>query len=118
MDEKDIKIEIKLKNKAKLLANADIQFLTKAYGWISIKDFQIWKSENLNQRLGEFLNIVPPTVRTYGGKYMKRVFFEDEKKWELIEKSIFDEYKKKEAENAPIDYDAINNIGLSNSSIE
>lgn len=105
--DKEIKIEIKLQNQINLKANANIQFLTNNYGWITIKDFKIWKSPINNERLGVFINIEPPTVRQKTGRYLKRVFIEDEKKWIEVEKLIFDEYQNKLNESAPIDYEAI-----------
>jgi len=97
----NIKIEIKIKYKVKLLANANLLILTNDFGWINIKDFQIWESNNYNKRLQEYINIKPPSVRVFS-KYIDRIFFEDVKQWEKIEKLIYDEYLKKLAESAPI----------------
>lgn len=105
----NIKIEIKIKNKVKLLANANLMFLTDGFGWITIKDFQIWNSSLCNRRLNEYINIEPPSIRVFG-KYLKRIYIEDVKQWEKIEKLIFDEYQKKVAESAPINYDAIDQL--------
>lgn len=103
----EIKIEIKLLNQINLKANANVKFLTSSYGWITIKDYKIWKSSRNNERLGVFINIQPPTIRKTTGGYIERVFIEDEKKWAEVEKLIFDEYQNKLNESAPIDYDAI-----------
>jgi len=97
----NIKIEIKIKNNAKLLANANLMFLTEDFGWITVKDFQIWSSNLCNRRLNEFINIEPPSIRV-AGKYMKRIYIEDLKQWEKIEKLIFNAYKEKQSELAPI----------------
>jgi hypothetical protein len=105
----NIKIEIKIKNKVKLLANANLILLTNDFGWVSIKDFQIWESNVYNKRLQDFINIKPPSVRVFG-RYLDRIFFEDSEQWEILEKLIFDAYKQKQAELAPINYDAINNL--------
>lgn len=100
----NIKIEIKIKNNAKLLANANLMFLTEGFGWITVKDFQIWNSNLCNRRLNEYLNIEPPSIRVCG-RYIKRIYIEDVKQWEKIEKLIFNAYKEKEAESAPINID-------------
>lgn len=106
----NIKIEIKLKNKGKLLANADLVLLTSDFGWVTIKDFQIWESTVHNKRLDEFVNIEPPSVRQRFGRYIKRVFFENAGSWERVESMIYEEYKRKRAESAPINLDAIDQL--------
>ncbi len=105
----NIKIEIKIKNKVKLLANANLMLLTSDFGWINIKDFQIWESNNYNKRLKEHINIKPPSANSFG-RYINRVFLEDIKQWEKLEKLIFSEYQKKLNESAPINYDAIDQL--------
>ncbi len=89
----DIKIKIILKDKGKLLANANIYLPTLEYGIVVIKGFQVWKSERENTRLhNDMLNIQPPST---WGKYKGNitfVFFEDEPKWYKIESLIYDKY--------------------------
>ena len=102
----NIKIEVKIKNKSKLLANANLMLLTSDFGWINIKDFQIWESNIFNRRLQNHINIKPPSARVFS-RYIDRIFFEDIREWEKIEKLIFDEYQKKLTESMPINYDAI-----------
>lgn len=92
--EEEIKVDIKIKNNGNLLANADLSLLTKDFGWVDIKDFQMWKSSNLNRRLDQYINIQPPSILIHG-KYIPRVFFEDIEKWGRIESIIFYEYTKK-----------------------
>ena len=100
MDE-NIKINIKIKNKGSLLANADLLILTNDYGWVSIKDFIIWESKNFNERLGEKINIEPLSVNVHG-KYIKKVFIENLTDWEKMEKEIYEAYVKKVEEETPI----------------
>jgi len=105
----NIQIEIKIKNNEKLLANADIRLSTQGFGLVNIKDFQIWKSSNNNERLKAYVNIAPPSTKV-GLKYSKRVFLEDVKQWGKLERLIYEEYLKKQSESAPIspeDVDAI-----------
>lgn len=99
--EDNIQIEIKIKNRERLLANANIYLLTQGYGVISIKDFQIWKSSNNNERLKAYLNITPPSIKV-GLKYSKRVFFEDQKQWWKLERLIYKEFLKKQSESEPV----------------
>ena len=97
----NIKIDIKIKNIRSLLANANISLLTNDFGWIIIKDFQIWESNLLNTRLNDKINIVPILVNVHG-KYIVKVFIEDSVNWEKMEKAIYEAYKTKLLENAPI----------------
>ncbi len=99
--EENIKINIKIKNKGNLLANANLSLLTKDFGWINIKDFQIWRSSNLNSRLEDNINIQPPSINVHG-KYIAKIFFEDIKKWEKIEEEIYYAYMRKTAEETKI----------------
>lgn len=96
-------IKIYIKNKGKLLANANILIDTVDFGQINIKAFQIWQSIHLNSRLGEYINIQPPSLR-----YFPFVFFEDDKNWFKLEKSIWESYKTKVAENTPINPEEVN----------
>lgn len=98
----DIKITIQLKDKASLLANAIVSLNTIAFGFVTIKDFQIWRSKVFNDRLQEQINIKPPT-RAFFGKFLERVFIEDKNKWYELEQMIYDafnnERNKKQANN-------------------
>lgn len=105
----NIKIEIKIKDVGNLLANANLEILTDGYGWVTIKDFQIWVSNNLNSRLNENINIQPLSINAHGN-YLKKVFFEDSSQWEKIESEIFDAYKKKLLEEVPIDEKEVDKI--------
>lgn len=91
VDEKHLKISIHFKDKEKLLANATICLETLEYGPLTIKGFQIWKSSQINDRLGEAINITPPSQPLYG-RYITLLFFEDEQKWFKLERRIYDAY--------------------------
>lgn len=97
---KEMEIKINIKDKGALLANADVVIQTQGYGAITIKGFQIWKSECFNRRLKKYINIMPPSRRWYG-KYIKIVFFEDPLRWEKLEKEIFIEYTNNEPISIP-----------------
>ena len=99
----DIKINIKIQNQVNLLANASISLLTDGYGWITIKGFQIWKSNVLNTRLGENINIKPPSQKNPFGKYITIVFIEEPKFWEKMEGEIFKAYKDKQIDERPVE---------------
>ena len=90
-------IDIQIKNKGKLLANANVKLETIEYGPINIKGFQIWQSSHLNTRLGRYINIKPPSQR-----YFLFLFFESQPYWEKLEKIIWQQYEIKVAENEPI----------------
>ena len=89
----NVKIRIFIKNKNTLLANAIVSIETVYFGWITLKDFQIWRSQNLNNRLMEFINIKPLSRNIYG-KWLERVYFEDPEKWFELEARIYDAYFK------------------------
>jgi len=91
ISDEHIKISIFLKFKKRLLANATVSIETIPYGFITIKDFQIWESKNLNNRLQEFINIKPPARKVFG-RWIDRVFVEDESKWHELETRIYDAY--------------------------
>lgn len=96
-------IKIEIKNKGKLLANANVLLDTVEFGQINIKAFQIWQSNHLNTRLGSYINIKPPSQR-----YFLFIFFESEKGWIKLEKEIWRSYQNKVAEETPIDEAAVN----------
>ena len=98
-----IKINIKIQNRGKLLANANITLLTEGFGWITIKGFQIWESDILNNRLNEKINIKPTSQRTAFGKYLAIVFIEDQISWGKMEKEIYEAYKNKQLSEEPIE---------------
>lgn len=84
----DVKIKVLIKNKGKLLANANIAIETVTFGFITIKGFQIWSSTRFNERLQEAINITPPTKQAYG-HFIQQVFFEDKDKWFGLEEKIY-----------------------------
>ena len=87
-------INIILKDNAKLLANANISILTTDWGRLTIKGFQIWKSDRFNDRLNDKINITPPSRPSYG-KYYPVVFFENHNSWYNLELDIYMAYTKK-----------------------
>ncbi len=101
--DKNIKINIKIQNRGKLLANANITLLTEGFGWITIKGFQIWESDILNSRLNEKINIKPTSQRNAYGKYPTIVYVEDETSWGKMEKEIYEAYKNKQLNEEPIE---------------
>lgn len=95
MENQDIKITIILKQKPPtLLANANVSINTILYGFITIKGFQIWKSQNFNERLQEAINITPP-MRLIYGRYISLVFIENPSKWHELELEIYNVYSSK-----------------------
>lgn len=115
-----LQIKIVLKeNKGNLLANAHLTIETVSYGLITIKNFQIWASPNINTRLHDTVNI-QPTVARQGFKYYPQVFIEDENKWYLLEGLLYVAYiaEKEKKGNVRLDYDAIDKELHKNSSIE
>ncbi|MFA7301013.1 MAG: hypothetical protein WC069_01795 [Candidatus Shapirobacteria bacterium] len=103
----NIKIDIKIKDRGNLLANANLSIMTKDFGWINIRDFIIWSSNNLNIRLNEKINIQPLSVNIHG-KYHAKVFIENPSDWEKMEKEIYQAYKEKLLEGTPIEEEAVN----------
>lgn len=91
ISDEHVKISIFLKDKDNLLANATVSLETTAYGFVTIKDFQIWKSKNMNQQLQEYINIQPPS-RNVWGKYILRAFFEDIESWNKLKERIYSAY--------------------------
>ncbi|OGM14752.1 hypothetical protein A3A76_04100 [Candidatus Woesebacteria bacterium RIFCSPLOWO2_01_FULL_39_23] len=89
----NVKIRIFIKNKNNLLANAIVSLETVYFGWITLKDFQIWRSQNLNNRLMEYINIKPLSRNIYG-KWLERVYFEKPESWYELESKIYDAYFK------------------------
>lgn len=87
----DVKIKVFLKDKGKLLANANIAIETVKFGFVTIKGFQIWSSPKFNERLQEALNITPPTKQAYG-RFYQQLFFEDKNKWFELEEKIYSAY--------------------------
>ena len=83
----DINIKITLKDKPNLLANATVSLNTITFGFVTIKNFAIWKSKHFNDRLQEAINITPPATR--GFKYTPIVFFETRDKWFDLEQQIY-----------------------------
>ena len=66
------------------------------------KDFQIWKSPKENSRLGDSINIQPPTIK-YFGKFRPRIFFEDENIWKELERHIWNNYTLKIIEDESLE---------------
>ena len=91
MSDEHVKITVFIKNQKNLLANATVSFETIYFGFVTIKDFQIWRSKNLNSRLQEYINIKPPS-RYIWTRFVERVFFEDTEKWYELEAEIYNKY--------------------------
>ena len=91
MNTSEIEIKIILKDKEPLLATANLSIPTVNFGYLTIKGFQIWKSEVLNTRIQDHINISPPAIRVYG-RYLKIVFLEDEKCWFDLEAKIYNKF--------------------------
>jgi len=87
----DIKITIKIKDKPNLLANATVSFSTTVFGFVTIKNFAIWKSKYFNQRLNDQVNIEPPAQISYGKAY-RLIFFETRDCWYELEQQIYEAY--------------------------
>ncbi|KKQ89242.1 MAG: hypothetical protein UT12_C0019G0011 [Candidatus Curtissbacteria bacterium GW2011_GWC2_38_9] len=105
----DVKITVYLKDKNNLLANATVSIPTIEFGYVTIKDFLIWKSNNLNERLQEYINITPPTKQFYG-RYHPGVFFEKKDCWYKLEEKIYDAYikvKNKYHSNGKLDIETV-----------
>lgn len=103
----DIKIKIIIKDKPNLLANANISLNTIAFGFVTIKNFAIWKSKHFNDRLQEAINITPPATR--GFKYTPIVFFETPDKWFDLELQIYQAFvaSRTSSKYEDIDLDAV-----------
>ncbi len=93
MDTEKIKITILIRDKNTLLANANVCFYSD-FGMVTIKGFQIWKSNVFNERLGEGLNISPPSLQYKGGR-VQLVFFESKEQWYELERLIYSKYLEK-----------------------
>ncbi|HWA52328.1 MAG TPA: hypothetical protein VG895_04730 [Patescibacteria group bacterium] len=107
--DEDVKITILWKDKGNLIANANISIETVSFGFITIKGFQIWKSEVQNSRLQESINITPPSKPMYG-HYFKIVFLENEKSWFELERRLYGKFLEKRIkiqENEKIDLDEV-----------
>lgn len=104
INDEDLIITITIKDKPKLIANVTVAIKTEVYGWVTIKNFCIWKSDLMNNRLQEYINITPPSYNSIG-KYHSHVFFEDEKAWHRLEARIYDAYflKRSEESTAKLD---------------
>lgn len=107
--DENLTINVFLKNKGNLLANATISINTIELGFITIKDFQIWDSRNFNENLQAAINITAPSI-PFKGKYHPRVFIEDKEKWRNLESKIYEAYlglPKKENREEEIDLEEI-----------
>lgn len=91
IEDKNLKIVVFLKDKPKLLANATITLNSAEHGPLAIKYWQIWKSDNMNERLQEKINVQPPSINMYG-KYHPVIFFKDKDQFFAIEERIYDAY--------------------------
>jgi len=113
----NIHVNIFIKDKGNLLANATIAIMSVEYGFITIKNFQIWRSKVLNERLQVAINIAPPSIQAYG-KYYPIVFFEQNRMWFEMEELIYRAYLEKKEQSKPrsedIDIDEIDKA-ISNS---
>ncbi|GEM_PF-3541437 len=102
----DIKIKIIIKDKPNLLANATVSLNTITFGFVTIKNFAIWKSKHFNDRLQEAINITPPATR--GFKYTPIVFFETRDKWFDLERQIYDAFSvSRSGKEEEIDIDEV-----------
>ena len=90
--EPNIDIKIYLTNKDKPLAKATVSLETIHFGPLTIKGFMIWRSDIFNERLGDNINITPPSVKSRF-KYIKQIFFEDAVHWEIVEQRIYEAYR-------------------------
>jgi hypothetical protein len=86
----DIKIIVKINNKNKLLATADVIF----YDFLETKGWRISSTELIDKVLQEKLWIQRPSYFLYG-KYYANLFINDEESYNYIKLAIYDEYKKK-----------------------
>jgi hypothetical protein len=92
MQYSDVDVQVTIKNKGNILANANIIIGTD-YGKLVIKYFIIKRSPRLNSRLNDSIYIKAPAV---GSGYLKYavVAFEKEKDWHEIERLIYSGYLK------------------------
>lgn len=114
--DEDVKINIIFKkDKGNLLANATVSINSVEFGYVTMKGFQIWRSRIFNERLQENINILPPTITPYGRPYTL-IFFENPKKWQVLEEKIYSAFNqtrnKTKALSEDVDVDEIDN-GLS-----
>ncbi len=114
INDENVKIKIYLKDKGNLLANVNVTIDTVEYGYLTVKGFQIWRSQKFNSRLQENINITPPRRKIYGA-YIDLAFFDDVNKWYKLEARIYDAYhiaqtkkENKKVENEDIDPNDIN----------
>ena len=101
----DINIKIILKDKPNLLANANVSINTIELGFVTIKNFVIWRSTYFNERLQEAINIEPP--KTQGFRRTPIVFFETRDKWFDLERQIYDAFNVSRAGKEEIDIDEV-----------
>lgn len=99
IDNVDVKISIFLKEQPNLIANATVSLKTIIFGFVTIKGFQVWRSNIFNGRLQEPINITPPTKQVFG-KYTHQVFFESSKEWFALESKIYDALNKARERNS------------------
>ncbi len=87
-----------------LLANADVTFEDTTFGPVTIKGFQIWRSQFHNKRLdGEKINIEPPSTKPkYDLIKFRFVHLDDEEMWFKLMGQIFTAYKKEVNDNEVI----------------
>lgn len=79
-----------------LLANADVTFEDIDFGPITVKGFQIWKSQFQNKRLdGEKINIEPPSTRENPNvAKCQFIHLDNAEKWFDLMIQIYAAYKK------------------------
>ncbi len=99
---RDVSIKIILKNKNNLLANANISVNTEAFGYVTLKGFQIWKSIHNNDRLNDYINITPAKIPARGN-FFNIIFFESSDKWYLLEKIIYEKFRATKEEEIDIE---------------
>lgn len=91
MEMRDVNIKVFIKDKGNLIANSNVSINTVLFAFVTIKGFQIWRSDCFNERLQEKINITPPTRPAYG-RYIPQVFFEDKNKWFELEQMIYNAF--------------------------
>lgn len=107
MQYSDVDVQVTIKNKGNILANANIVIGTD-YGKVVLKYFIIKRSPHLNSRLNDNVYIKAPAIGKSFVKYAV-VAFENEKDWYEIERLIYSEYIKvnREQHNEEVNPDDI-----------
>ena len=99
--DENVKIKIFPHYKKSLLVKATVTINTPVFGFVTIKGFIVWESRNKNERLGDKINITPPSLQAFG-RYFPLVFFEDREKWFELEELIYTKFKEVAAGNITV----------------